>query len=780
MQDQVAVPNSNAIALIVVFGVFLPGLTLALETCFGLMSSMFFDPLPTFVHYLLVATVPLANLGMVHALSGGKATLTKCWAWLHAFAMGIALVYAIRFLPFTPFAPFAVLLFGIGLLFLAPLLAFVAAVRGRMLMTRRSGTPLPYLWRGMGLALLVMMLLEAPSALTRIGMDMATSRSEQTRVNGVRWLRAVGSEQLMLSFCYGDSTLSTGLLGGLLDLRSTFNQAEARSIYFKTTGTVFNTMPAPPARKRRDFDLPFFDSDRGGERVGQRASGVQLASSRMDGSVDANAALGYLEWTMVFRNAATFQQEGRAEIQLPPGAVVSRATLWINGEEREAAFGSRGAVRKAYESVVKQQRDPLLVTTAGPGRVLVQLFPIPAGGEMKIRIGITAPMTMSSPEHAALQLPMFSERNFELAEGLRHAVWIESKTALEGGPALPSEQVSAQLFAVRGDVPEPAPRAAATVIIAPRKHPLDTMWSKDDKRKDDHIIVQSIREQALPAPRRVAVVIDNSSSLRALRTRLADVIAAVPGTPELAIVVADDAEPQLFVHNIRNSQATRVFLNNIVFEGGRDNSAALLKAWQWLSSTPNGRMIWVHGPQPEAGLELDNMVGDLRRQPSTIRLLDLEAARGPNHIATKLDGALGIDTVARNGAAHDDLKRVLDQWQPGARQAVVTRERVPARAMSNDSLTSPHLTRLWAAAQVDALAQTSAMREQAVALATTYQLVTPVSGAVVLETKEQYDAAGLEPVKPGTVPTIPEPETWAMIFIALGMLWMQRHRLRRA
>ena len=92
MQDQVAVPNSNAIALIVVFGVFLPGLTLALETCFGLMSSMFFDPLPTFVHYLLVATVPLANLGMVHALSGGKATLTKCWAWLHAFAMGIALV----------------------------------------------------------------------------------------------------------------------------------------------------------------------------------------------------------------------------------------------------------------------------------------------------------------------------------------------------------------------------------------------------------------------------------------------------------------------------------------------------------------------------------------------------------------------------------------------------------------------------------------------------------------------------------------------------------------
>jgi len=59
-------------------------------------------------------------------------------------------------------------------------------------------------------------------------------------------------------------------------------------------------------------------------------------------------------------------------------------------------------------------------------------------------------------------------------------------------------------------------------------------------------------------------------------------------------------------------------------------------------------------------------------------------------------------------------------------------------------------------------------------MATAYQLVTPVSGAVVLETKEQYEAAGLEPVKPGSVPTIPEPETWAMIIVALLILVLRR------
>jgi hypothetical protein len=54
-----------------------------------------------------------------------------------------------------------------------------------------------------------------------------------------------------------------------------------------------------------------------------------------------------------------------------------------------------------------------------------------------------------------------------------------------------------------------------------------------------------------------------------------------------------------------------------------------------------------------------------------------------------------------------------------------------------------------------------------------------VSGAVVLETKQQYDEAGLEPVPPGSVPTIPEPETWLLIIVALGVLAF-RLRKRKA
>ncbi len=68
--------------------------------------------------------------------------------------------------------------------------------------------------------------------------------------------------------------------------------------------------------------------------------------------------------------------------------------------------------------------------------------------------------------------------------------------------------------------------------------------------------------------------------------------------------------------------------------------------------------------------------------------------------------------------------------------------------------------------------------EEATQLAIQYQLVTPASGAVVLETQQQYDQAGLQPVEAGTVPTIPEPETLLLIMVVatifLWMLWRRK------
>ena len=97
----------------------------------------------------------------------------------------------------------------------------------------------------------------------------------------------------------------------------------------------------------------------------------------------------------------------------------------------------------------------------------------------------------------------------------------------------------------------------------------------------------------------------------------------------------------------------------------------------------------------------------------------------------------------------------------------------------NSKETSKHLARLWAFDEVANLLRLGEDKssDAAMKLASSYQIVTPLTGAVVLETQEQYQRAGLAPVSPGTVPTIPEPEEWLLMLSALLVLsWILLRR----
>ena len=752
-----------------VFGVFLPLVALAVESAFRVLGDSFFDPVPTVYHGLLIAMVPLANAVLALSLVLERPLLPRLFPWFQAAAMGISLLYAIMFLPVTPFAPIAIIWFGIGFLPLAPLLSLIAAMLGRKAYKRMHGAPLPFLWRGMLLTLALFIGADAPATLTRVGLHMATAEAPQTRQVGVRWLRVLGNDGVMLRYCHGRSGMIGGFFGSLLELHSHIDPEQARKVFYQVTGTTFNSNPAPKMRALGNW-RDAFDGDRGGAAVGQRNDGVGLASSRIDGSVDANAALGYLEWTMVFKNSSAQNQEARAELLLPAGAVVSRATLWIAGEEHEAAFGGRNQVRQAYEKIVRQNRDPLLVTTAGRDRVLVQLFPVPPGGDMKIRIGMTAPMTMRHLHRARLALPSLSERNFDIDPALRHAVWVESSSALEGGAGLRSEQPSERLFALRGELADPA----AGHIEAARQQLVQAVWGPDDKGGGEKIIVQTLAERPVASPRRVAVVIDGSLSMRAAQGQLADALAALPGALEVAYVFAGDGPAVVTVQQRGDALASRRYLQGLDFVGGRDNGAALAAAWDWAAASPSGAIVWIHGGQPD----LDDSAASLQqrydRRPAQVTLYDVQAEAGPNAVARKLDGVAALRRVERVGSLGDDLRQLFGQWAPGATEVVAERLRQPAGGLERAGKTSPHLARLWAAGQIAALS--ARQHDAAVLLAARYQLVTPVSGAVVLETQQQYDEAGLQPVAPGSVPSVPEPETWLLIIVALGVLGL---RLRK-
>jgi hypothetical protein len=765
-----------ALPFIAFAGVLLPIVALLVATASGILEFSPFNPIPTPFHAILIGTVPLSNLVLLRA-GFGTGRFARGWAWLHAFSIGISLVYTVLFLPALPVGVVLLVLFGLGLLLLAPVLSLIASLMARRHIRTRTGHALPPLWAGFALALAALLVLDGPGALTRIGMHMATADTPSTQANGVRWLRAIGSEPVMLELCHPGSRNAGGIVGAVLDLQSSFNADEARAVFFKVTGTSFSSHAAPLGRSRGGRSL--FDLDRGGEKVGQRLGGVRLESSRIDGSVDGNAALGYLEWTMTLRNDSSGQEEGRAELLLPPGAVVTRATLWIGDDEHEAAFGGRGEVRAAYQKVVRAQRDPLLVTTSGPGRVLVQMFPVPPNGSMKIRIGMTAPLQLTTLQRASMPLPMISERNFEIDDSLRHAVSIESSAPLDSVAPLRAQTVKPGLFALRGDLAHLSPGAAMPLIEVRRTQPNLVAWSRDQNGDKGNMIVQSISADPAVAPRRVALVIDGSASLAPSRARLLDALDHLPLATTVLLVFADDEEGIVFEPKRNDSAATRAFVHNLDFKGGRDNSAALLKAWEWIGQDDSSAIVWVHGAQPDAGVSTDLLLQLLKRRPRQATLYDMQATPGPNAIAARIEAQGSVAPIHASGNGADDLPRLFDSWHADALQWNIKRERQLVRPMSNEALTSSHLARLWAFEQVRQIASVPERRDTAIAMARTYQLVTPVSGAVVLETKAQYDEAGLEPVKPGSVPTIPEPETWAMLAVVLIMLGVHRYRRRR-
>lgn len=164
-----------------------------------------------------------------------------------------------------------------------------------------------------------------------------------------------------------------------------------------------------------------------------------------------------------------------------------------------------------------------------------------------------------------------------------------------------------------------------------------------------------------------------------------------------------------------------------------------------------------------------------------VKLFDVQVIPGPNRIADKLDGIREFQLWAKTGVASADLERLFGLWSGRIEEIGFKREHVPLSVAEKFSEASDHVSRLWANDEVSRHVgeDTDSSIDAGVSLASKYQLVTSVTGAVVLETKQQFAEAGLEPVDANSVPTIPEPETYALIAVLLAVLiWAYKRRLR--
>ncbi|MBI5496203.1 MAG: PEP-CTERM sorting domain-containing protein [Deltaproteobacteria bacterium] len=748
-------------------GVLLPVGTWLTEMITHMCAQDLFDPLRTPAHVVLVALVP-AGLGMVLVASRQRLPAGPFLSFAAGLAAGTCAFYALLFLPIMPLAVVA-LVFGLGILPLTPVLALVAAVRATLWMRRAGGGWRPWAV-GVGAAWLALVAADLPRVWTSVALQRAGSADDRVALDGVRMLRRWTERGVLLRRCYVANGGHKDIVSSLLGLGGDVSVTQARAVYWRVYGEPFNAVPPPPRLDTQRWmdDGWEWDGDQGGEAVGARLRSLSLSGSRLDASVDADGMLAYTEWTLEFQNSGSRAAEARAELALPPGGVVSRATLWVNGEPREAAIASRATARQAYEAVVRRQRDPLLVTVSGPDRVLVQCFPVVPGASMKIRIGITAPLSADGPGGAVLALPRLAQRNFRVSDDAIHQVWLESRRELTGVDGLLPQQRDDGAYALRGALTH-AGLARARVRLT-RDGAVRDAWAEDPKEPGRRVTLR-LDEQTAAPPGLLALVIDGSRGMRASAPALREALAALPDGLRVRAWLAGDTVVELLPETAWGAAARAALetsLSGVVWLGGQDNARAL---WAALEAAEAGRgvVVWVHGPQPVRGVTLSlAQLQDRSEHPPM--LYDVPLAEGGDEVGNALwqDGAvIREDGTGDARAALERVFRRFDAATPRLQLRMGTTVQQPPGTRTSD-----HLTRLWAAAEVERLHATRARGADAdaVALAARYGLVTRVTGAVVLETAQQERAAGLTPGDPTAVPAIPEPGTYALLLVALLVL----------
>ncbi|WP_260600184.1 VIT domain-containing protein [Sphingomonas endolithica] len=753
-------PGAGSLIIASVF----PIIVIVVELLTGLCAGAFFDPVPTIGHLVLIAIVPFANFLLWRALQGEDTPPT--WLLVAGGAsIAIAGSYSLLFLTMLPFALIAIIFFGIGLLPFAPLAGLVCAVRW----TIEAAASRPRGGRvavgGVAAGTLALLLVDLPATITQLALDRY-GESAADRSSAVTLMRSLGDRDMLLRQSYGDTARASGIASFLISAWSNGifwserpRTDAARELYYRVTGRAFNAVARPGHGVGDRMRLFGWDDDQGGDEVGGRVPDLSLAGSRIDGSVTARDNLGYLEWTIDLTNRGDIQREARFTVALPEGAVASRATLWINGEPREASIAGRGEARSAYAGIVSASRDPLLVTTDGAQRLLVQAFPIQPHAAMRLRIGVTAPFAIAPDGRRTLALPAMVERNFDLAPDLRHAVWIEGAGTTRA--ALPDPTLLAGRFRVALP-PVTMPSVAVGGVVAQGKGPA--------------LSVEQRIERAAASRGPLMMVVDSSGDMAGIATALPLALEAISPGRLVGLVVAGDTPAFVAPRRWSPEQAQRVgtALAAIRFGGGQDDRAALATALEAMPRA-DATLLWLHGAQPIRFTSPEPALDQVLDRSSALpRLVRYQVAPGR---AMTLAGYRWFDNARLPPPSGDlaaDLRAILaDVASDAPRWSVV---KVPVAGSGRTG--SAHLVRLWAAEQLAGQGRSRGKeREAAIALAHRLNLVTPVSGAVVLESERDYKANGLPVPDPDAVPTVPEPETWALLILtALVGAWLLKRQ----
>ena len=785
--------------LTIIFGVLLP--LVAVGTEFSLMNGTWgggVGVMPTYLHVILLLGVPawllyLLIKSAIPATQQGLGT-RRAVAFGLGYLYGISLFYSILLLPLMPISLIAIIWFGIGLIGLSPAITLVLACHATLRLEAGgqndgflSRTYLRWAWAG---GFFVMVLLGG-----YVGLQFSRDHHLEQLLHGepaerdesmaaLRWLGMPD-----MSRYYGRSDgIANIWMGG--SFQRTTRSPELQEAYFRIYGEV----PTQADLTSWFYLDNHFGSqqrlrwEQGGDRVGTMIPNLSLIQSAMNvdftGEDMAAQGLSCTEWILEFDNNNPIANEARCLIALPPGGVASRLTLWINGEEREAAFGGRSQVKAAYKEVaIVRRRDPALLTSAGRDQVFLQCFPVPAFGQMKVKIGITAPLH-GQGDQAFYRMPFIASENFTLPDRLPHGLNITSPGAvtLAGAtlntPGNESRTVN-QLGTIRQQ--DLFGNGAGALLSLPRV--FDTASHNGALGR---YVATMQRDDVTPpvGKRSLCLVVDSSAGVGKARIDWHTMLQAFPESIELHAVFAGGEGAVWDGAGGRDGLAA--WLGAQRYEFGQPLLGGVISGLGEVANAEKSEVIVIHGPQPLKDGNVDRLTQALesgKRNGQAVRIHLVAAAPGVVQFMEHLDAYTEVVPEFVTDSVEATVARIAQTGTATEGTPRFTFAETESDSEASKHGTNSHLVRLAALDQVMGLLQSHSPLEANAAstIARRCRLVTPVSGAIVLETKAQYERHGLDDdADLNAVPAVPEPEEWLLIIVALAAVCFVVYRTRIA
>ncbi len=724
--------------LVMIFGVVLPSLFLMVfaAACHERISMLLIKhPIETLIEAFLALSVPIGNFAVWSAICRKDTRFAMRRGLQNGLAIGGSLLFTIISIAAICTGRASIFVgpqmhaFGEGFAVIA--LVFLASMGAGIYLTLQLREmrefqsarlrTVVYSAIGVVLALFGFIGSEAKSMYMRVAEHMAfAGATREEQVHGLTMLRGLNPEQDMRLECADPRTV------GLPGLFIPINNSTQQQLYFAAFGKPF--------RDDRSADLSGFSNDYLHRHVvGAMIPELSLVRSGMDGAVNPDSLSSTISWTFVFKNTAYEDKEARAELSLPPGAVISNVTVWQDGQPVSASFAASGKVPTTGNWTDVGHTTPAVVSDLGRGRTLLHCYPVKAQDELKVRLTMIMPLKLDLATEATLALPRFIDTNFSVKG--EHQVRLRSPERLSLKlDGLKETQSPTKEKVLSGNLKNEELSGLGLSVTATRKPTFEPIAVKDPHTPSRYI-VQTIKQMPVKLPNHLIVVLDGSQNVK---TDLADIkegLSSLPANVTSSLIVATDASPRL--QELQSLATGLPTLDQKVFDGGQDNLQAVVKAASTAGETKNGAVLWIHGPQPTLNKEL-YVMAPYTQTPAFYELsLDNSVTDGNEFFKNHRE--IGpFSPVPRNGSIKHDLKRFVSKWQPGGIEYVVKLE---------ETISAPKNT-IGSAQQAVELACLSAKEQsqsliaqgnyhKAAEIAVLHKLVTPVSSAVVLGAREE-------------------------------------------